>query len=153
MLSIALLVVSVQQASGHKHTLNIRQAPFSTQIRQQENSTENNNNKSTSKILNDFILLLLMLIIIGNIAHLNPCHEEMMLTTKNQSQFPTPKSILGITYQVIKFNQNILICTISMSTFNPNKKVRMFMRSNILLHNVLYFFPFHLIYNMAFFRK
>ena len=104
MLSIALLVVFVQQASGHKHTLNIRQAPFSTQIRQQENSTENNNNKSTSKILNDYILSILMLMIIGNIAHLNPCHEEMMLTTKYQSQFPTPKSILGITYQVIKFN-------------------------------------------------
>ena len=97
MLSIALLVVSVQQASGHKHTLDTRQAPFSKQIRQQENSTENNNNKLTSIILIDFILLILVLVIIGNIAHLDLCHEEKMLTTKYQLKSPTRKCILGIT--------------------------------------------------------
>ena len=45
---------------------------------------------------------------------------------------PTPKSILGITqiitksYQVTKFNQNILICTISMSDLftHATQKVR-----------------------------
>ena len=45
------------------------------------------------------------------IAHLNPCQEERMFTTKYKSHSPTLKSILGITqiitkaYQVNKFNQ------------------------------------------------
>ena len=65
------------------------------------------------------------------IAHLNPCQEERMFTTKYNSPSPTLKSILGITqiitkaYQVIKFNQIILIYTISMSDFYiPTKKAR-----------------------------
>ena len=54
------------------------------------------------------------------IDHLNPFHED---TIKYKSYFETFKSILGITqiinkgYQVIitKFNQNILLYTLSLS--------------------------------------
>ena len=57
----------------------------------------------------------------------------------HKSHSPTPKSILGITkiitkaYQVTKFNQIILICTISMSAaFYPTQKIRG-------VHNVKHF--------------
>ena len=61
-------------------------------------------------------------------AHLIPCQEERMFTTKYKSHSPTLKSILGITqiitkaYQVTKFKQIILICTIQCLTFLPNPK-------------------------------
>ena len=55
------------------------------------------------------------------IAHMNPYHEESMFTIQYKS-FSTPlKSILAITqiinkaYEVSKFNQNVLICIISLS--------------------------------------
>ena len=74
------------------------------------------------------------------IAHLNPCQEERMFTTKYKSHSPTLKSILGITqiiakaYQVTKFNQIIIICTISMSDFfTQPKKSGVYIRSNILI--------------------
>ena len=73
------------------------------------------------------------------IAHLNSCQEKRMFTTKYKSHSPTLKSILGLTqiitkaYQVTKFNQIILICTISMSDlFTQPKKARG-------VHNVKHF--------------
>ena len=71
----------------------------------------------------------------------------------------TPKSILGITqtitktYLVTMFNQNIFICTMSMSDlFNLPKPSGVSIRSSILLnlHNVLNVFPCILISNMTF---
>ena len=74
------------------------------------------------------------------IAHLNPCQEGRMFTTKYKSHSPTLKSILGITqiitkaYQVTKFNQIILICTISMSDlFTQPKRPGVCIMSNILI--------------------
>ena len=83
------------------------------------------------------------------IAHLNSCHEERMCTIKYKSHSPTLKSILGITqiitkaYQVTKFKQIILICTMSMSElFYPTQKIR---AQTFELYNV--------ICNINFFRK
>ena len=74
------------------------------------------------------------------IAHLNPCQEERMFTTKCKSHSPTIKSIFGITqiitkaYQDTKFNQIILIRTISMSyIFTQPKMSGMCIRSHILI--------------------
>ena len=74
------------------------------------------------------------------IVHLNPCQEERMFTTKYKSHSPTLKSVLGITqfltkaYQVTKFNQIILIRSISMSDlFTQPKNSGMCLRSNILI--------------------
>ena len=70
----------------------------------------------------------------------------------------TPKSILGTTqtiikdYQFTKFNQNMLICTITISDlFIKTKWSWVCLRSN--LHNVLHIFPFNLICFMTYFRK
>ena len=83
-----------------------------------------------------------------------------MFTTKYKSHSQTLKSILGITqiinkaYQVNKFNQNRLICTISLSDlFTKPKGAGVCIRSHNLLCNVLHFFPFNLIIcNIIFFR-
>ena len=61
------------------------------------------------------------------------------VTTKYNSHSPTLKSILGITqiitkaYQVTKFNQIILICSIQCLTFLPHPKARGVHK----LHNVM----------------
>ena len=72
------------------------------------------------------------------IAHLNPCLEEKISTTKYKSHSPTLTFILCITqiitkaYLVTKFNQIILFCTISMSDlFTQPKRPGMCIMSNI----------------------
>ena len=91
------------------------------------------------------------------IAHLIPCHEESMFITKykkiskgNTSQFSNTYVHLGyhsiitkvfqvfssamFKCQIAKFNQNILICTISMSDlFNQTKMSGVFIRVFMLL--------------------
>ena len=75
------------------------------------------------------------------IAHLKLCQEERMFTTKYKSNSPTLKCILGITrmitkaYQVTKFNQIILISTISMSDLftQPKRSGLVWIKSNILI--------------------
>ena len=85
------------------------------------------------------------------IAHLNPCQEERMFTTKYKSHSSTLKAILGITriiteaYQIkkgskdqessiTKFNHIILVCTISMSDlFTQPKRSGVCIRSKILI--------------------
>ena len=75
-----------------------------------------------------------------------------MFTTNYKSHSPQLKSFLGITqittkaYQVTKFNQSILICTISMSElFTQPKRSVVCIRPSISVHNV--------ICNITFFRK
>ena len=77
------------------------------------------------------------------IAHLNPCQEKRMFTTKYIFHSPTLKPILGITqiktktYQVTKFNQNYTYMHNSMSELLSNPRPGMCMMSNIYLHNVM----------------
>ena len=89
------------------------------------------------------------------IAHLRTCYKERMYININHF-FLTPKStstlIITKDYQFTKFNQNILICTISVSDlFTQPKGSGVFTRSN--LHNFIHFFPFNLICNTTLFRK
>ena len=91
------------------------------------------------------------------IAHLNPCHKLRMLTTKNKSHFYNTGHLSGnITkaYQFTEFNQNILICTISMyKLFTQPKRSWVCKRPKFTCIMFFTSFFFNLIYNMTFFRK
>ena len=61
-------------------------------------------------------------------AHLSSCHKERMLTIKYKSNFS--KSLVHLwyhsdhkDYQFTKFNQNLLICTVSMSELFTHSKM------------------------------
>ena len=91
------------------------------------------------------------------IVYQSPRHDERMFITKYKIRFSNTFGITQVitkAYQVAEVNQNILICTISMSDILPTQKVRGVHKVKHFNFTIFYTsFLLIFICNMTIFRK